>query len=130
MGLRATAEADLATTLEDAVGGFGIPITITDPDGNVGTLTGFGNDIAEFIDPDTGQAVTGRMVSAVVRISSLAAVEPTPLGIPVGIADAKIKPWRVHFDDLQGNTINTKVQQSNPDRALGIVSLLLEIYVP
>lgn len=130
MGLRAIAEADLATTLEDAVGGFGVPIIITDPDGNVGNLIGFGNDIAEFIDPDTGQAVTGRMVSAVVRISSLATAQPDALGIPVGIADASKKPWQVQFDDVNGNTINTKVQQSNPDRALGIVSLLLEIYVP
>ena len=127
MGLRETAEADLAFILEDGDQGFGWPITITDPDGNVGNLTGFSNDIAQIIDPDTGQAVSGRLASAVLRISSINTVLPSS-GLPKGIADAGLKPWIVVFDDINGNVHTFKVAQSNPDRALGIVSLLLEAY--
>lgn len=121
MGLRDIAESDLAFILEDDVMGFGWPITLTNPLGQVENLTGFSNDIAQLIDPDTGQAVSGRVASVALRISSLNA-------LPVGIADSQSKPWLVTFDDINGNTFTFKVAQSNPDRALGIVTCLLEIY--
>lgn len=127
MSLRAQAEQDLGVILEDGVYGFGWPITVTDPDGVFGTLTGFSDDISQLIDPDTGEAVSGRLASAVVRISSLVS---KGLGLPVAIADASRKPWIVQFDDINGNAFTFKVQQSNPDRALGIVSMLLEVYKP
>ena len=125
MSLRLEAESDLEFILEDAETGFGWDITITDPDGVSATLTGFSDDIAQIIDPDTGQAVSGRLASAVVRISSLTAAG---LGLPKGIADSALKPWIVEFDDINGNPYKFKVSQSNPDRAIGIVSLLLELY--
>jgi hypothetical protein len=125
MGLREQAEADLGVILEDAEHGFGRPITVTDPSGLVRPLTGFSNDIAQVIDPETGQAVSGRLASVALRISSLTAAG---LGIPVGVADAASKPWLIGFDDINGNTFVFKVQQSNPDRALGLVSLILELY--
>lgn len=125
MSLRSTAEADLGTILEDGIYGFGWPITVTDPAANVGSLTGFSDDISQLIDPDTGQAVSGRLASAVLRISSLTTAG---LGLPVGIADATIKPWIIQFDDINGNAHKFKVSESNPDRALGIVVCLLESY--
>ena len=125
MGLREQAETDLATILEDDVYGFGYPITVTDPSGNTGDLIGFSNDISQIIDPDTGQAVSGRLASAVLRISSLI---QKGLGLPVGIADSSLKPWIVDFNDINGNAFKFKVAKSNPDRALGIVSCLLEVY--
>lgn len=125
MSLRLEVESDLEFILEDADTGFGWDITITDPDGVSATLTGFSDDIAQIIDPDTGQAVSGRLASAVVRISSLTAAG---LGLPKGIADSALKPWIVEFDDINGNPYKFKVSQSNPDRAIGIVSLLLELY--
>lgn len=125
MSLRITAESDLGVILEDDTYGFGWSITVTDPAANVGSLTGFSDDISQLIDPDTGQAVSGRLASAVLRISSLTA---EGLGLPVGIADAASKPWVIEFDDINGNAHKFKVSESNPDRALGIVVCLLESY--
>jgi len=127
MGLRQIAETDLGLILEDKDTGFGFDITITDPSGSTGTgpLTGFSDDISQIIDPDTGQAVSGRLASVAVRISLLTSVG---LGLPRGIADAGSKPWLVQFDDINGNPFKFKVAQSNPDRAAGVVVLLLELY--
>lgn len=128
MGLRTIAEQDLGVILEDSGTGFGWPITVTDPSGNSGTgpLTGFSDDIAQIIDPDTGQAVSGRLASVALRISSLTAAG---LALPRGIADSGSKPWVIEFDDINGNPYKFKVSQSNPDRALGLVTCLLELYV-
>jgi len=127
MNLRTRAEADLAHILEDGVNGFGWPITVTAPGGTPQkTLTGFSDDISQIIDPDTGQAVSGRMASATLRISSLVAAGFTEL--PVAVSDSSKKPWTISFNDINGNTYLFKVEQSNPDRALGIVALLLELY--
>ena len=125
MGLRAQAEADLAFILEDSTFGFGFDITVTDPAETSVALIGYSDDIAQIIDPDTGQAVSGRLASAVLRISSLTTAG---LGLPQGIADSASKPWIIEFDDINGNPYKFKVSQSNPDRALGIVSCLLELY--
>lgn len=127
MNLRTQAEADLAFTLEDGVFGFAFDITVTDPDGNSGILTGSSNDIAQLIDPDTGQAVSGRLASVALRLSSLAA---EGLGIPEGTADESSKPWVIAFDDINGSPHAFKVSESNPDRALGVVVCILEGYDP
>lgn len=127
-GLRSLAESDLASTLEDDVTGFGWPVTVTDPAGTSSSgLIGQSSDISQVIDPDTGQAVSGRQAHVSIRISSLTAQS---LALPVGIADASSKPWRVKFDDINGNAFEFKVAESNPDRTLGIVTCLLEAYTP
>ncbi len=125
MGLRQLAETDLGLILEDSLTGFGRPVTVTDPAGASRTLTGLSNDIAQIIDPDTGQAVSGRSASVALRISSLAAVG---LALPRGIAYSGSKPWVIEFYDINGNPYKFKISQSNPDRALGIVTCLLELY--
>lgn len=125
MGLRQQAEADLAYILEDSVGGFGYPITLTDPAGLTDTFTGFSDDIAQVIDPDTGTAVSGRLASVALRISSLYAAG---FKLPKGIADTGSKPWVVTFDDINGLPYTFKISESNPDRAAGIVVCLLEAY--
>jgi hypothetical protein len=129
MGLREIAEQDLGTILEDGVTGFGWPIILTTPDGTAGALTGFSDDIAQVIDPDTGQAVSGRLASVAIRTALISEKLPGK-GLPVGIADAASKPWLVVFDDINGTPYTFKVAQSNPDRAIGLVTLLLEIYTP
>lgn len=126
MGLRADAEADLGAILEDSDRGFGWPITVTDPAGNVAPLTGDSGDISQLIDPDTGQAVSGRLAHVSLRISSL---DASPVvGLPRNIADASSKPWLVTFDDINGNAFTFKVSESDPDRKLGILVCLLELY--
>ena len=125
MGLRDLAEADLGLILEDAETGFGYPITLTDPSGTVLALTGFSNDIAQVIDPDTGQVVSGRLASVALRISTILSAG---LGLPRGIANEKSKPWIVEFNDLRGTPHKFKVFQSNPDRTIGMITLILESY--
>lgn len=127
MNLRALAESDLGFIVEDGATGFGWPITLTDPSGfsSPDPLTGLSDDIAQVIDPDTGQAVSGRLASIALRISTLYA---QGYALPQGIADASAKPWIVEFNDINGLPYKFKVQQSNPDRALGVVTCLLETY--
>ena len=126
MGLRDQAERDLGFILEDSATGFGWPITLTTPNGSQSTFTGFSDDIAQAIDPDTGQAVSGRYASAALRLSSLYLAG---FSLPQGIADASSAPWLVTFNDINGlGPYVFKVQESNPDRALGIVTLLLESF--
>lgn len=125
MGLRDIAEDDLGVTLEDKVTGFGFDIKVTDPDGVTADLIGTSADIAQIIDPDTGQAVSGRLASVALRISSLVAAG---LEIPEGIADGAIKPWLIEFNDIGGNPFKFKVSKSNPDRTLGVVTCVLEFY--
>ena len=128
MSLRVQAEQDLAFILEGDDQGFRWDITVTNPAGvsSVG-LFGFADDIAQIIDPDTGQAVSGRLASVAIRIAALTAQSLT---LPEGIADASLKPWLVAFDDINGNPYTFKVTQSNPDRAIGLVTCLLEAYTP
>lgn len=125
MGLRDIAKADAKSILNDGVYGFGWPITITDPDGTIVNLTGFSNDVAEVIDPDTGVAVSGRIISVALVISD---ITDAGLELPAAIADAAKKPWLVAFDDINGNPFIFKVQKSNPDRTLGIITCVLEFY--
>jgi len=127
MSIRQLAEADLGLILEDTTTGFGWPITVTDPAGNSGTspIVGYSDDISQLIDPDTGQAVSGRLASVAIRMGLLLAAG---LAIPRGIADETGKPWLVEFDDINGNPHKFKVAQSNPDRALGLVTCILESY--
>ena len=125
MGLRETAELDLGTIINDGQTGFGWPIAITDPTGFSAELSGFSNDIEQILDPDTGQAVTGRVATATIRITDLTTAG---LGIPEAIADESKKPWIIEFDDINLNPYKFKVQKSLPDRALGLVVCVLELY--
>ena len=127
MSLRINAEKDLGIILEDDVGGFGWPITVTNPAGTSVALVGSSTDIMQGIDPDTGVMVTGRIASVALRLSSLTAAG---LGIPVNISDKALKPWLIEFDDINGAPYIFKVSESRPDRALGLVVCVLELYKP
>lgn len=134
MGLRELAESDLRLTLEDNAHGFGWSITVTDPAGLSSpappdplALYGRSDDIGQVIDPDTGVAVSGRLATVTLRIASLTAAG---LDLPESIADAGSKPWQIGFSDINGNAHDFAVMQSNPDRGLGIVTCILEVYEP
>lgn len=124
-GLRTQAEADLASILENDATGFGWPIRITDPDGQFADVIGDAGEISQLIDPDTGLAVSGNLAHVTLRISTL---KSKGLDVPKGIADTAAKPWRITFDDINGNSYTFKVRQSRPDAMLGIVVCILEIY--
>ncbi len=124
MGLRELAAADARAILQDD-NGFGWPICITAPSGYRHELTGFANDISRVLDPDTGLPITDRLASIAVPI---AALEEKGHGIPVGVSDESQKPWTVGFKDITGKVWTFKVREAQPDRALGIVTCLLESY--
>ncbi|MCH9837693.1 hypothetical protein K0U83_18670 [bacterium] len=127
MGLRDLAEQDLGVILEGDAYGFRWSLTVTDPEGlSASTLYGFSDDISQTIDPDTGQLVSGRLASVAIRNSSLTAAGFADL--PRGGADSSAKPWIVEFNDINGNAHTFKIRQANPDRALGVVTCILEAY--
>ena len=105
--------------------GFKIGESINSDDLISGGLIGYSNDISQVVDPDTGMIVSGRSASISIRISTLVLAG---MSMPKGIADTNLKPWIVKFKDINLNPFTFKVQQSNPDRTLGIVTLLLELY--
>lgn len=121
MDLHALAEMDLLFTLE----ADGQAVTVTNPAGSSVVLQAISNDISAMVDPETGLLVSGRAASAALRISSLTTAG---LGIPVGVPDAAGKPWVVSFNDVNGGLHTFKVAQSNPDRGVGLVTVLLEAY--
>ena len=103
MGLREQAELDLAMTMEDPVCGFGWPIVLTDPAGVSKPLTGLSTDIAQLIDPDTGETVSGRLASVALRIYSIESATPGPaFSLPEAVALNSSAPWRVAFDQPRG----------------------------
>jgi len=124
-GLRQLAQKDLGRILEDESQGFGWPIVVIDPQGASVTLSGRVTDISEALNVDTGQMVSGRFASATIRIALL--IEKG-LSLPEGIADTDSKPWLIKFDDINGNNFTFKVAKSNPDRTLGLVTCMLELY--
>ena len=125
MGLREQIEADLGYIIEGDALGFGWPITVTNPDGENFSFSGLSDDIAQLIDPETGMLVSGRMASVAIRISSIYA---QGLPIPKAISDTSGKPWLITFLDINGISCTFKIAQSNPDRAIGLVTFLLENY--
>lgn len=124
MGLREQAVLDAQAILE-STSDFGVTLTITDPDGVSADVTGYSADIHLLMDPGTGQAVSGRRISAAVHMNTLVAAG---LGLPVGVAEQAAKPWRVRFADARGAPQTFKVVSSEPDRVTGIVVLWLEIH--
>ena len=128
MNFREIAEQDLAVTLEDNVYGFGWPINITDPDGLNKDVFGQANDVAFQIDPQTGQAISGSIVSIAIRTKTL-----TNSGfavLPTSQPDKTKKPWIFIFDDISGNTGTFTIKETNPDKTLGLILLELETYAP
>ena len=127
MSLRVQAEADLAVTLE-ASSDFGDPFTLTDPAGFASATQLYGRvgDIGQLVDPDTGQAVSGRHATLVARLATLTAAGYSDL--PEGIADETSAPWLATFAGVSTPAQTYKVKTSFPDRSLGVVTMLLEFW--
>ena len=123
--LRAQAERDLATTLE---GDWGVPVTITDPDGKAATLQAQSGDIGVTIDPETAAPVAGRRAHVALRMVSLAAAGFGSL--PRAHSSGVGMPWVVRFDDLAGGSHSFAVRHTYPDRALGVLVCIVEHWRP
>lgn len=127
MSIRKQATKDLEKILESDKSGFGWDIKLTAPDGVTKDFIGFSNDVAVVIDPDTGVIVSGRTASIALNISSINKAFPGK-ELPRGIANSSMKPWLVEFYDVNENNHKFKISESNPDRALGIITCILELY--
>lgn len=127
MNIREIAELDLANTLEDAINGFGIPATVTNPDEVSAVLKIQSGDAHLLFDPDTEVSISNRVAHASVRIASLNAAG---LGIPRAQPDQSANPWLFEFSDANGNSRKFTVSESKPDRTLGIVTIILELMEP
>jgi len=128
MSLRDEAAADLTAILNDTVSGFGFSATLTDQSGVAAPLNGLSNDISQVIDPDTGTVVTGRNPTIGLSISDINSAVPALDGLPVGVNDPTKKPWLVSFNDINGNAITYKVSEAQPDRSIGLIMCVLELY--
>ncbi len=128
MGLREQAALDCQMILNDTEG-FAGTITITNPEGICGDLNGLSVDISQLIDPDTGQSVSGRKASVALHLKDLRDLDCfVDYGIPFAVSDQSSKPWVIEFDDHRGNVHKFKVNESNPDRTLDLVTCTLEVY--
>jgi hypothetical protein len=116
MGLREQAGLDLLGILEDRDGGFGWPITVTNPAGASLDLIGFSSDIGLTIDPETGVAISGRTASVALPISRIL---DAGFALPRAVTDTSSKPWLVRFDDAYGRSHLFKVQSADPDTSIG-----------
>ena len=124
MGLRETVESDIRKILTDTSScGFGWPVTVKAPDGTTACLTGHSTDVGATIDPDTGQAIAGRSASVSLPLCDLQA---RSMPMPVAVSDPAKRAWMVRFDDIRGTQHSFKVMDVLPDRAAGVVVLLLE----
>jgi hypothetical protein len=120
MGLREQAKLDARAILEDTLG-FAWPVTLTSPLGVVTSVYGFTTDVGQTIDPETGQAVAGQRASCTVALGALPS-------LPEAVAEGSRKPWLATFADSQGVFGAWKVIEVLPDRAAGVVVLLLEVF--
>ena len=125
MGLRQQARLDVRTILRDT-DGFAWPVVVTDPDGRSACIKGFSTDIADLIDPETGQAISGRQAEVSLSMDSL---RTAGLSHPAHIASEDGKPWLIRFEDIEGIPHTFKVMRSAPDRAVGLILCFLEAYV-
>lgn len=123
MNLRQQAAADFKGIVEDAAGGFGWEVTITNPSGRSLAAVGLTSDVHMLIDPETGQAVSGRKAHVSLVLKTLL---DAGLGTPSGKSDGE--PWLVRFADIVGKSRTFKVTECMPDRAIGGVVCTLETY--
>lgn len=122
MSLREIAALDLRAIVENA-DDFGWPITVTSPDESALDVVGLSTDVGLTIDPQTGMGIAGRRASVAITLASIES-----LGVPKGVADKGSKPWRVAFADIMGERREYKVVEAMPDRAVGLVTCVLETY--
>lgn len=122
MGLLSDAASDVRAILEDT-DGFGLEMTVSNPDQESATITGIPADIGQQMDPETAQAVSGRTVHVALPLAALAS-----LGTPRGIHDERSKPWLVTMQLPGDSAARTyKVIDTMPDK-IGVIVCILSDY--
>lgn len=122
MGLYDQANLDNEAILTD-LGGFGVPMTVTRPDGTSAELVGMAADIGVTIDVETEQAVAGRTVHATIPMAPLFSAFGS---LPTAVPSQSMKPWRIAMQLPGETTLRTfRVTETMPDR-LGCVVCFLE----
>ncbi len=111
--------------MRDSVAGNAWPVTVTNPAGTELDLEGFTQDIGRNIDPETGQIISGRLVTVALPMAPL---EYENFGIPTGVQDPNGKPWLIEFDNMNGVHSVYKVKHADPDHTIGSVVCFLENY--
>lgn len=117
---------DLASThnrfiLENSATGFGVPMTLTAPDGSSQEITGMAADIGQVLDPDTGLTVSGRTVNITLHADSIL------IGTPKGVPDIASKPWLIEFELPTGGIGVFKIMERETDK-LGSINFFCEVY--
>lgn len=118
--------ADIAAAdFQGILNGDGCAITLQAPDGSSAQLIGLSQDISHTIDPQTGMLVSGRRATIAVSLKDLLRVNMAP----AAVADTSKKPWIVKFVETVSRIEHTfKVFETNPDRTIGSLVLVLEAY--
>ena len=94
-----------------------------DPSDTVYNIKGFSIDTNVWVDPQTEQLVSKNQVSITINRSEL------PLdNQPEVIHEEDEIPWRVRFPDDLGVEHTYKVFNILPERTLGMLTCLLELY--
>lgn len=116
------ASSDLKLILEDSATGFGVPMTLTSPDGETQEITGMASDIGLTLDPETGQNISARTAHVTLPTAALT------IGRPKGVPDVLMQPWLVEFQ-LPGESspVKFKINESMPDR-LGCIVCFIELW--
>lgn len=125
MNLRDLAALDHAAILSDGADGFGWPVVVVAPSGQMAITTGFTSDVGEVIDPQSGMAVIGRRVTVQLLPGP---IKTAGLGDVRAIADGNSKPWLVRFADVHGVGRTYKVMAVYPDQVLGSIRCDLESF--
>ena len=120
------AQLDKSFTLNDKEFGFGTEITLTDPDLFSAIVVGRTNDISFAIDPNTGEAVSGRTAAIEIDMNEL--TDKGFSSLPAAQSDKTKKPWIVEWTDELGNSHSFTVLEGNPDRTLGVILCTLQFY--
>jgi hypothetical protein len=123
MSLLDQAKALARSILNDATG-FGVPITLTNPDGASANLYGLSTDIGLSIDPETGLTVSGRKASVSISVADITAAG---FALPEAVPDEGEKPWLVQVANTAGAQV-MKVTDVVPDQTLGLLTLHLGRY--
>jgi len=120
MNIYAQAAADTKAILEDSASGFGVPMTLTAPNGDTQQITGMAADIGNTIDPETGQNIAQRSAHVSLPTESLT------IGRPYGVPDEAESPWLVEFQLPGESSPQTfKIFETMPDR-LGVLVCFVE----